>query len=140
MALTPEQIAKAGSETAHQTALMAQAALHRKQYPQLKWLHAIPNANSHRMVGEGVRGGVPDVCLPYPMRNISDINLYGTAKYAGLYIEMKVESRRKHKNGGLSDEQVECIAYLRKVGYYVAVCYSWIEAWKAIEDYLNGMV
>jgi len=132
MALTPEQIAKAGSETAHQTALMAQAALHRKQYPQLKWLHAIPNANSHRMVGEGVRGGIPDVFLPLP------IQTEWAKMYAGLYIEMKVESRRKHKNGGLSDEQVECIAYLREVGYYVAVCYSWIEAWKVIEDYLNG--
>ncbi len=136
MALTPEQIAKAGSETAHQTALMAQAALHRKQYPQLKWLHAIPNANSHRMVGEGVRGGIPDVCLPFP--KLMDSRPYFA--YAGLYIEMKVESRRKHKNGGLSDEQVECIAYLREVGYYVAVCYSWQEAWKVIEDYLNGRV
>ncbi len=134
MALTPEQIAKAGSETAHQTALMAQAALRRKQYPQLKWLHAIPNANSHRMVGEGVRGGIPDVFLPLP------IQTEWAKMYAGLYIEMKVESRRKHKNGGLSDEQVECIAYLREVGYYVAVCYSWIEAWKVIEDYLNGRV
>lgn len=136
MALTPEQIAKAGSETAHQTALMAQAALHRKQYPQLKWLHAIPNANSHRMVGEGVRSGIPDICLPLPMR-------YGnhpTIKLAGLYIEMKIESRRKQKNGGLSDDQVECIAYLREAGYCVAVCYSWQEAWKVIEDYLNGRV
>lgn len=133
MALTPEQIAKAGSETAHQTALMAQAALHRKQYPQLKWLHAIPNANSHRMVGEGVRGGIPDIFFPYPLT-------FGMGSYAGLYIEMKLESRRKHKNGGLSDEQVECIAYLREVGYYVAVCYSWIEAWKVIEDYLNVRV
>lgn len=134
--LTPEQIAKAGSETAHQTALMAQAALHRKQYPQLKWLHAIPNANSHRMVDEGVRGGIPDVCLPLPIHHTYD-EQYGI-RLAGLYIEMKVERRRKHKNGGLSDEQVECIAYLREVGYYVAVCYSWIEAWKVIEDYLNG--
>lgn len=132
--LTPEQIAKAGSETAHQTALMAQAALHRKQYPQLKWLHAIPNANSHRMVDEGVRGGIPDVYLPYPIAMTDGI------PYAGLYIEMKIESRRKHKNGGLSDEQVECVAYLREAGYYVAVCYSWIEAWKVIEDYLNGRV
>lgn len=132
--LTPEQIASAGSETAHQTALFAQAALHRKRYPQLKWLHAIPNANSHRMVGEGVRGGIPDVSLPWPFI------WNGETRYAGLYIEMKIESRRKHKNGGLSDDQVECIAYLREVGYYVAVCYSWIEAWKVIEDYLNGRV
>jgi len=133
MALTPEQIARAGSETAHQTALMAQAALHRKQYPQLKWLHAIPNANSHRMVGEGVRSGIPDVCLPYPLT-------FGMGSYAGLYIEMKNENRRKHHQGGLSDEQVECIAYLREVGYRVSVCYSWQEAWKVIEDYLNGRV
>ena len=88
--------------------------------------------------GEGVRKGIPDVYLPWPTHLTYD-EQYGI-KYAGLYIEMKVESRRKQKNGGLSDEQVECIAYLRDVGYYVAVCYSWIEAWKVIEDYLNGRV
>ena len=123
MALTPEQIAKAGSETAHQTALMAQAALHRKQYPQLKWLHAIPNANSHRMVGEGVRSGIPDVCLPWPNQ-----------KYHGLYIELKI------KTGRVSQEQKACLDYLNSVGYRAVICWSWIEAWKAIEDYLNGMV
>lgn len=119
--LTPEQIAKAGSETAHQTALMAQAALHRKQYPQLKWLHAIPNANSHRMVGEGVRSGIPDVCLPWPNQ-----------KYHGLYIELKI------KTGRVSQEQKACLDYLNSVGYRAVICWSWIEAWKVIEDYLNG--
>ena len=123
MALTPEQIARAGSETAHQTALMAQAALHRKQYPQLKWLHAIPNANSHRMVGEGVRSGIPDVCLPWPNQ-----------KYHGLYIELKI------KTGRVSQEQKACLDYLNSVGYRAVVCWSWIEAWKVIEDYLNGRV
>ena len=118
MALTPEQIAKAGSETAHQTALMAQAALHRKQYPQLKWLHAIPNANSHRMVGEGVRKGIPDVCLPWPNQ-----------KYHGLYIELKI------KTGRVRPEQKACLDYLNSVGYRAVVCWSWIEAWTELEKY-----
>ena len=136
--MTPESMAKTGSEDAHCMALMCQVALNVKKYPSLKWLHHIPNGG-YRNTREGakframgVKKGVCDYFLPYPMRSLKSI------PYAGLYIEMKIESRRKHKNSGLSDEQVECIAYLREVGYYVAVCYSWQEAWKVIEDYLKG--
>ena len=140
--LSPEDIAR-DSESSQQAALFQQAALHLYKYPMLKWLHAIPNANSHKMVAEGVRGGVPDVCLPWP-KWISGIpsedNPSGRylIKCAGLYIEMKLEKYRNRKNGGCSDDQIKWIDYLLSVGYQCYVCYSWQEAWQRIEEYLNG--
>jgi hypothetical protein len=132
-----------GSETGEQKAVFAWAGLNQHLYPQLKWLHAIPNANSHRMVAEGVRGGVSDIFLPWPKW------IYGlpsqdnpTGKHlisvSGLYIEMKTEKRRKQKNGGLSEDQIDFIDYAREAGYKCEVCYSWIEARDAILGYLNG--
>ncbi|SRR6266852_1074709 len=127
--LTPEQIA-GDSETSQQQALFAWAGLNQKTYPQLKWLHAIPNANSHRMVAEGVRGGIPDVCLPWP-KIIADY------WWHGMYIEMKTQKRRNQKNGGLSEDQIKFIDYARSVGYQVEVCYGWEQARDRIMEYLN---
>lgn len=124
--ITPEQIAAGGTETSHQQALFAWAALQRATYPQLKWLHAIPNANSHHQVAEGVRGGVPDICLPWPVK-----------PFHGLYIELKLPSRRKHKNGGASDVQLEWLAYLSYEGYMTHLCYGWEHARDAILDYIG---
>lgn len=123
--ITPEQLA-GRTEHSQQVALFAQAALHVKQYPQLEWLFAIPNANSHKMVSEGVRAGVPDICLPWPV-----------FPYHGLYIELKIESRRQEKNGGCSPDQLDYLDYLSKAGYRCHVCYSWKDAWRVIEKYLN---
>lgn len=125
--ITPEELAKSGSEHANQTALFAWSALAAKDYPPLRWLFAIPNANSHRMVSEGVRGGVPDICLPHPWDH-----------FAGLYIEMKIEKRRSEKNGGCSEDQLKWIDYLQSAGYKVHVCYGWEEARARILEYLNG--
>jgi len=129
--ITPESFVD-GSERGEQVALFAWAGLNQHLYPQLKWLYAIPNANSHRMVAEGVRAGVSDVFLPWP--NIA----VGNHGASGLYIEMKTEKRRNQKNGGLSQDQIDFIDYATKAGYKCHVCYSWIEAKKAIEEYLNG--
>lgn len=129
--ITPEQITGT-DEKAEQTRLFCWAANNLKRYPQLKWLHAIPNANSQRQVAEGVRAGVSDVFLPWPTGDEHGNFI------SGLYIEMKLEKRRKEKNGGCSDEQVKFINYANNVGYKAVVCYSWQEAAKIIEEYLNG--
>jgi hypothetical protein len=121
-----------GSETGEQKAVFAWAGLNQHLYPQLKWLHAIPNANSHRMVAEGVRAGVPDIFLPVVRFNRTFDN-----KYAGLYIEMKTEKRRNQKNGGLSQDQIDFIDYAIKAGYKCCICYSWLEARDAILEYLQ---
>lgn len=131
--ITPDQI-KGTDEKAEQIRLFVQAANHRDKHPQLKWLHAIPNANSQRQVAEGVRAGISDVCLPYPVKH----NFSMVTKYHGLYIELKLEKRRKEKGGGCSDQQIAFNEYANSVGYKAVVCYGWQEAWKAIEEYLNG--
>lgn len=124
--LTADQIA-GDTERSQQVALFAQAATYRPIYPDLKWLHAIPNANSHKQVAEGVRAGVSDIFLPVPIY-----------PYHGLYIELKTEARRKEKNGGLSKEQIDFLAYAKGRGYTAWVCYGWTEAWQRIVEYLES--
>lgn len=137
--VTPEQLAKSGSEDGHQAALFCWAAANTATYPQLKWLFAIPNGGSRhiaeatKMVATGLRKGVPDIFLPCHLSA-------WTKNYFGCFIEMKVEKKRKTKNGGCSDEQVEWIEALEAAGYYCKVCYSWIEAKETLMAYLEGKV
>jgi hypothetical protein len=131
--MTPETLAKSGSESAHQTALFAWAALNVGKYPALKFMHAIPNGGERnvrvaaKMKAEGVRAGVLDIFLPVPK-----------AGKHGFYIEMKRSDRRNHKNGGLSDEQLEFAKFAYEAGYWVTVCYTWEEARDKIVAYLEG--
>lgn len=140
--IRPEDIAKDNDETSHQIALFCWSGQNQKLYPQLKWLHAIPNANSHRMVAEGVRGGVSDVFLPSPKWIKNTAAPYvgkQPLKYCpGLYIELKTEKRRNQKNGGCSDDQIDFIKYTNSVGYKAVVCYSWQEARDIILEYLGN--
>lgn len=132
MKITPEMLA-GNTERSHQCALFAWAAL--TGDPRLKWLHAIPNANSQNQVAEGVRAGVADVFLPYPKyANLPQPSIY----CAGLYIELKLEKRRKEKNGGLSEAQIEFGKYAIDAGYQWYICYGWEEAKQRIEEYLNN--
>lgn len=137
-AVTPEQLAASGSEDGHQMAVFAWAASMCEQYPQLKWMYAIPNGGSRhvaeaiKMVAGGLRKGVLDIFLPVPYFNSPYKML------AGLYVEMKTEKRRKEKNGGLTKEQIEFIEYAESAGYCCKVCYSWIEARDVILKYLEG--
>ncbi len=125
--MTPEQLAKSGSEYSEQSALFCWAALNQNKYPLLKWMFAIPNggfrfkSEAGRLKASGVKPGVPDILLPFP----KDC-------WAGLFIEMKrkVASR-------IQDNQYEWMVYLQTVGYRCEFCYGWQEAVKVIEDYLN---
>ena len=136
--VTPESLAASGSEDGHQMAVFAWAALNTEQYPQLKNLFAIPNGgNRHiveaiKFVGTGTRSGVPDTMLAWPIIRGWD------KKYHGLFIEMKIEKYRNHKNGGRSDNQIEWGDRLIAAGYCVRTCYSWIEARDTLIDYLEG--
>lgn len=137
-AVTPEQLASSGTEDGHQMAIFAWAASICGRYPQLKWLHAIPNGGSRniaeatKMVAAGLRKGVPDIFLPDPY------GLVGLPSYHGLYIELKIEKRRKEKNGGCSQEQLDYLDYLTSAGYCCKVCYGWIEARDVLINYLEG--
>lgn len=131
LSITPEVIAKAGTEHAEQSALFCWAAA--SGIPELKWMHAIPNGGERnaivasRMKAEGVRTGVWDVFLPLPRR-----------EFHGLYIEMKRSTRRNHKDGGLSPEQVTFGIWASSHGYYMVVAYTWQEAAEALRQYVDA--
>ncbi len=97
---TRNRLHKAGilplpTEHAEQRALMTWATLNAARYPALGLLFAIPNgghrsvATAGRLKAEGVKSGVPDLCLPVARQG-----------FHALYIEMKRE-----KGGVLSEEQ-----------------------------------
>lgn len=129
--MSPEQLAASGTEHGHQAALMQWVALEGQDlYENLKWIYAVPNGGDRQahvgasMAAEGVKRGVPDLCLPVPV-----------GRYAGLYIEMKIPSRERELNGGLSERQVDWCDFLSGQHYAVAVCYGWESAKKTIRCY-----
>jgi len=135
-AIQPEDLVT-GSEDGEQAALFCWAALNTDKYPQLKNLFAIPNGgNRHiveamKFVGTGTRSGVPDICLAWANANIKR----NPVLYHALYIELKIEKYRNHKNGGCSNEQIIWHERLVAAGYFVKVCYGWIEARDCLVNY-----
>lgn len=125
--IKPEDLAKSGSEDAHQAALFCWCNLNLHLYPQLKWLFAIPNGGyrdkitAGKLKATGVKSGVPDICLPCPT---------WTHKI-GLFIELKVGKNKTSEN------QNEWIEYLKNAGYDVYVCYGWEDARDRIVEYLK---
>ena len=116
------------TEAQEQKALFEWARMQEGRYPALALLYHIPNGGSrnpieaHNLKEQGVRAGVPDICLPVP-------SLHHTA----LYIELK------RRNGGrVSDAQRGWIAALNRVGNRAVVCRGWEEARDIILDYLKG--
>lgn len=103
--------------------------------PQLEAMFAIPNGgHRHPAVGgkmkaEGVKAGMPDLCLPVPVD-----------EWAALYVEVKAPQYRTRKNGGLSKNQVERRDLLERLGNYVAVCYEVEEIIATVEAYLRGQL
>lgn len=82
--MTPEQLAKSGTEHAIQRAVFARVNAYIREHveptdprsrvaEQLKWLHAIPNggdrhgATAGKMKAEGAKAGVWDMFLPVPI-------------------------------------------------------------------------
>lgn len=96
-------------------------------YPELKLMYHVPNEGKRsvitgsRLKKAGLKSGVPDVILP---------TAHGG--YIGLAIEMKY-GRNK-----VTDNQSEWLTMLEKEGHKTAVCYSFEEARKVIEDYLRS--
>ena len=112
-------------EEREQIALMQWAAYQESVYPELHWLHHIPNggmrskATAGKLKAAGVKAGVPDLCLPVPRGG-----------YAGLYIELKYGKNKP------SEHQLEWLEYLSGAGYKTAVCYGFEEARNVILEYL----
>jgi hypothetical protein len=115
------------SESKEQIALFEWAGYLVKQHPELELLYHIPNGG-HRYIttakklkAEGVKAGVPDVCLPV-----------ARGAYHGLYIEMKAGNNKPTQN------QSRWLTALTEQGYYAAVCNGWEAASKILLNYLKG--
>lgn len=114
------------SESTHQICLFRWAAYQTGKWPELNLMYHIPNegkrsrATGGRMRAEGLKPGVPDVCLPV-----------ARGRFHGLYIEMKAGSNKTTKN---QDYWLEALA---AEGYLTAVCYGWEAAAQKITEYMN---
>lgn len=124
--MTPELLARNGSESGHQRAVFAWAALNFPKYPELRLMFAIPNGGERNKIvaanlkAEGVRAHVPDIFLPVPR-----------GKWCGLFLEMK-------KQGGRVDPgQKEFIKALQMQGYGACVCVGWLAATETLVSYLE---
>ena len=103
-------------------------AIHEIKWPELEMLFHIPNggdrhpAVASKMKAEGVKKGVPDLCLPV-----------ARCGYHGLFIELK-----RQKGGTISPEQKAWIQALNGQGYRAEVCKGAAEAWDVIQEYMRG--
>lgn len=118
--------APTASESAEQQALFRWAEYMSGRHPEIRLLYHIPNegkrsrATGARLKAEGLKAGVPDICLPV-----------ATGKYHGLYIELKAGRNTA------TDKQKEWLAALCAHGYCTAVCWGWEQAAAVITDYLG---
>lgn len=158
--MTPEDFFKKvpfaeADEHTHQAALFCWAANNFVNDERLRMLFAIANGGERnrivaaRLAAEGVRSGVPDICMPVPIDRRDYYiagGMYLPGAYNGLFIEMKRPSERykaktpkdKWDTGGVKDNQKIWLTRLEQQGYKCVVCYSWYEAANEIKFYLTG--
>jgi hypothetical protein len=113
-------------ESGQQEALFVWAAYNTQRMPELEYMHHIPNGGKRdaktavALKRQGVKAGVPDICLPAPR-----------GEYHGLYIELKAGKNKT------TEKQSHWLEYLHDHGYYTAICYGWELAAELIERYLK---
>lgn len=115
------------TEHDHQVALFDWCDLMRWKHPELELLFAIPNgghrnkATAARLKAEGVRAGVPDICLPVARKC-----------FHSMFIELK-----RPKTGRVSETQSEWHVKLQAAGNLVEVCQGWEAASEVLKWYLS---
>ena len=113
-------------EHLEQVTLFRWAEYQSKRLPELALMFAIPNgglrskATAGKLKAEGVKAGVPDICLPV-----------ARGEFHGLWIEMKAGRNKP------TQPQVQWHMRLSQQDHRVAVCYSWEAARDVIEEYLR---
>lgn len=162
--MSPEQLAKSGTEHAEQMAFFCwcnmaanfgffvaddmksysnlkffldNLPMHQQQpIPQLKWIHAIPNAGARgnkvaagQLKAEGVKAGIADIFLPVPKPYT-----HSTGSYHGLYIELK---RSNGVPSDVTNKQEEFGAFVISQGYEWIACFGWRAAALAVKQYLS---
>lgn len=114
------------SEHGEQMIIIEWAKIMEQFCPELTLLHAIPSGgHRHKRVGaymkaEGVKRGVPDLCLPVPRQG-----------YHGFYIE------NKFGNNYATLEQREWLVALIEQGYRCDLWYDADAVIDALCNYLN---
>lgn len=122
------------SESKEQQALFAwwQYTHHSLGLPETV-LFAVPNGGRRdavtgaRLKAEGVRAGIPDICLAV-----------ARGGYHGLFLELKRPETPGSRKGQVSASQKVVQEALREQGYQCAVCYGARDAVSAICAYLTG--
>ena len=115
------------TESQEMILLFGWSAAMSKGIPELESMHHVPNGGHRnkivaaRLRQEGVKPGVPDICLPVPRNG-----------YHGLYIEMK------SAKGRLGKEQKEWLERLGRNGYLAVTCHGFEDARDLILAYLQG--
>lgn len=114
------------SESVEQQTFFQWTAVAAGKRPELRLLYNVPNEGKRsalqgaRMRAEGLRAGVPDICLPVPRGG-----------YSALYIELKAGRNKP------TDDQIAWLAALDAAGNKTAVCWGWQAASKAVKAYLE---
>ena len=114
------------SEHDLQKAFFQWAALQYRKYPDLSKMFAIPNGGARhiavaaKLKAEGVKAGIPDVCLPV-----------ARGGFISLWIEFKIKPNK------CQPAQLERIAQLRADKHNVHVCHELDEAINAVLGYLK---
>lgn len=116
------------TEAEEQRRLFEWAAYSINRYPALRLMYAVPNGGSRNPIEarhlkeQGVKAGVPDICLPVPARH-----------HTALYIELK-----RTQGGRVSEVQKKFMHELNKVGCLAVVAYGFEDARRIILEYLRG--
>lgn len=115
------------TEDVEQQCLLRWAEFMSGKFPELKRLFHIPNGGSRNKLEaanlkkQGVKAGVPDLCLPV-----------ARGGYHSLYIELKAKNNKPTK------DQKEWLSFLDEQGHKTAVCWGWVAASQVITEYLKG--
>jgi len=108
--------------------------LNKEKYLCLGRIYAIPNMGKHhvafriKQAREGLKKGMLDLCLPFPIKDKDNPQLYSVC---GLYIEMKI------RPNGLSPEQKEWKDFFISVGYAAFVAWSADQCIEIIKNHVN---
>ncbi len=114
------------SEDTEQIRVMEWAARAECRYPELRWLHHIPNGGARssseavKLKRMGGKRGISDLHLPYPH-----------GRYHALYIEMK------YGKNVTTQEQREFLCDMKEADNLVAVCHDTQSAIDLIERYVT---
>lgn len=138
------------TEHAEQAHVIQWAELNAGKWPCLRLLHAIPNGaffggemkqlkggkkvpvaaiRARKLKAEGLREGVPDLCLPVPS---GPMHAMGGPEHLGLYIEMK-----RRTQGRASAMQKWWHQCLTAQGYRVALCHGAEEAIEVLRQHVR---